>query len=99
MKLASHYNKVSVIISVSVLLVSGLIYYLIINHIARQQLDNDLTEEVTEVVDYVNLNHRLPKQVEFDEDLTSFSKTSLDQYETRFFDAPYANIKEKKTEA
>jgi signal transduction histidine kinase len=99
MKLASHYNKVSVIISVSVLLVSGLIYYLIINHIARQQLDNDLTEEVTEVVDYVNLNHRLPKQVEFDEDLTSFSKTSLNQYDTRFFDTPYANVKEKKSEA
>jgi len=99
MKLASHYNKVSVIISVSVLLISGLIYYLIINHIARQQLDNDLTEEVEEVVDYVNLNHRLPKPVEFDEDLTSFKKTRLQQYDTRFFDAPYANPKEKKTEA
>ena len=30
--------------SVSVLLISGLIYYLIINHIARQQLDNDLSD-------------------------------------------------------
>jgi len=99
MKLASHYNKASVIISVSVLLVSGLIYYLIINHIARQQLDNDLSEEVEEVIAYVNLNHRLPKQVEFDEDLTSFSKTQVNQYDTRFFDTPYANTKENKTEA
>jgi signal transduction histidine kinase len=99
MKLSSHYNKVSVIISVSVLLVSGVIYYLIINHIARQQLDNDLTEEVTEVVEYVNLNHRLPKQVEFDEDQTSFVKTGLNYYDTRFFDTPYNNVKEKKTEA
>lgn len=99
MKLSSHYNKVSIIISVSVLLVSGLIYYLIINHIARQQLDNDLTEEVEEVVDYVNLNHRLPKPIEFDEDLTSFAKTGLQLYDTRFFDAPYANPKEKKPEA
>jgi signal transduction histidine kinase len=99
MKLSSHYNKVSIIISVSVLLVSGVIYYLIINHIARQQLDNDLTEEVTEVVEYVNLNHRLPKQVEFDEDQTSFVKTGLNYYDTRFFDMPYNNLKEKKTEA
>jgi len=99
MKLTSHYNKVSVIISVSVLLVSGLIYYLIINHIARQQLDNDLSEEVGEVVNYVNLNHRLPKPVEFDEDQTSFAKTNINHYDTRFFDTPYANPKEKKVEA
>jgi len=99
MKLASHYNKVSVVISVSVLLISGLIYYLIINHIARQQLDNDLSEEVEEVVNYVNLNHRLPQPVEFDEDQTSFIKTTRDQYNTRFFDSPYKNPKEQKTEA
>ncbi|HEY2580211.1 MAG TPA: sensor histidine kinase, partial [Mucilaginibacter sp.] len=98
MKLAAHYNKASIIISVSVLLVSGLVYYLIINHIARQQLDSDLTEELTEVVSYVNVNQRLPKPVDFDEDLTSFTKTNLTRYETRFFDAPYANPKEKSVE-
>ncbi|MDR3696861.1 HAMP domain-containing sensor histidine kinase [Mucilaginibacter sp.] len=99
MKLASHYNKVSVIISVSVLLVSGLVYYLIINHIARQQLDDGLSEEVAEVVNYVAQNHKLPKPVEFDEDQTSFAKTTLTHFDTRFFDAPYANPKEKKVEA
>lgn len=99
MKLASHYNRVSVIISVSVLLISALVYYLIINHIARQQLDDGLSEEVAEVVGYVNLNHRLPKPVDFDEDLTTFAKTKLTHYDTRFFDAPYANPKEKTVEA
>jgi len=98
MKLAAHYNKASIIISVSVLLASGLVYYLTINHIARQQLDSDLSEEVGEVINYVNLNQRLPRSVEFDEDLTSFVKTNLTKYDTHFFDAPYANPKEKKIE-
>jgi len=98
MKLATHYNKASIIISVSVLLVSGVIYFVTINHIARRQLDNDLTEEVTEVITYVNQNQHLPKPVDFDEDITSFVKTKLNRFDTRFFDAPYANPKEKKIE-
>src|SRR5580698_1091071 len=99
MKLSAHYNKASIIVSVSVLLISGVIYYLIINHIARQQLDNDLSEEVEEVIDYVNHNQQLPKPIDFDEDVTTFVKTNASAFETRFFDTPYNNPKEKKAEA
>jgi signal transduction histidine kinase len=99
MKLSAHYNKASIIVSVSVLLISGIVYYLIINHIARQQLDSDLSEEVGEVVDYVNHNQHLPGQVDFDEDITTFVRTNGASFETKFFDAPYNNPKEKKTEA
>ena len=99
MKLAAHYNKATIIISVSVLLASGIIYFIIINHIGRKQLDNNLAEEVSEVIDYVNLNKHLPKQIDFDEDLTSFAKTNLHKFTTRFFDTPYANPREKKVES
>jgi len=98
MKLSAHYNKASIIVSVSVLLISGVVYYLIINHIARQQLDNDLTEEVEEVIDYVNQNQRLPRSIDFDEDVTTFAKTQAQAFDTRFFDTPYNNPKEKKAE-
>jgi len=98
MKLSAHYNKASIIISVSVLLISGIIYYLIINHIAREQLDSDLGEEFGEVVDYVNQNGRLPKQADFDEDVTTFTKTEVTNFSARFYDTPYNNPKEKKTE-
>jgi signal transduction histidine kinase len=98
MKLSAHYNKASIIISVSVLLISGIIYYLIINHIAREQLDSDLGEEFGEVVDYVNQNGRLPKQADFDEDVTTFTKTGVTNFSARFYDTPYNNPKEKKTE-
>jgi signal transduction histidine kinase len=99
MKLSAHYNKASIIASVSVLLISGLVYYLIINHIARQQLDNDLSEEIEEVIDYVNQNHQLPKPIDFDEDVTTFVKTNTAAFDTKFFDTPYKNPKEKKAEA
>ena len=99
MKLASHYNKASIIVSVSILLVSGIIYFFTINHIARQQLDNDLSEEIEEVLEYINVNHHLPKAVDFDEDVTTFTKTNLKNFDTRFFDTPYINPKEKRTEA
>ena len=98
MKLAAHYNRASIIISVSVLLISGFVYYLVINHIARQQLDSDLVEELEEVVAYVSLNHHLPKPVDFDEDVTSFAKTNRETFATTFFDTPYHNPKEIKSE-
>jgi signal transduction histidine kinase len=98
MKLAAHYNRASIIISVSVLMISGIIYYLVINHIARQQLDSDLVEELEEVVAYVSLNHHLPKPVDFDEDVTTFVKTGRTNFNTVFFDTPYHNPKEIKSE-
>ncbi|ASU31995.1 sensor histidine kinase [Mucilaginibacter xinganensis] len=99
MKLAAHYNKASIIISVTVLFISGLIYYFVINRIAREQLDSNLSEEIGEVVDYVNQNQRLPKSVDFDEDLTTFAKTNLAKFDTKYFDTPYQNPREKKVEA
>ncbi len=97
MKLAAHYSKASIIISVSVLLISGVIYYLIINHIARQQLDNDLADELEELVAYVNTNHSFPKSD--NEDEVSYVKTNLHLFDTRFFDAPFLNVKENENEA
>lgn len=99
MKLASHYTKASVLISLSVLIISALVYYITINQIARQQLDGDLSEEVAEFLDYVNQNQQLPKPVHFDEDQTTVVKTGLQQFDTRFFDTPFYSKREKKSVA
>ena len=97
MKLAAHYSKASIIISVSVLLISGVIYYLIINHIARQQLDNGLADELEELVDYVNTNHSFPKSDK--EDQIAYVKTNLQSFDTKFFDAPFLDAKDNESEA
>jgi signal transduction histidine kinase len=99
MKLSAHYNKTIIVITISVLLAGAVIYYFAISYIARTQLDSDLTEEIDEVVDYVKLNHQLPRQVDFDEDVTVFTKTDQTFLPRRFFDTIYSNPKEKKNEA
>jgi signal transduction histidine kinase len=98
MKLSAHYNKASIIITITVLLAGAVIYFFAINYIATHQLDRDLTEEIGEVIDYVNLNGKLPKQVEFDEDQTVFIKTNEKNIPTRFFDTIYNDNKEKTHE-
>src|ERR1022692_2216797 len=98
MKLSAHYNKASTIITISVLLAGAVIYFFAINYIATQQLDRDLSEELGEVVAYVNTNGQLPKQVDFDEDQTIFIKTNRESIKTRFFDTVYNDNKEKRNE-
>jgi signal transduction histidine kinase len=97
MKLVSHYNKASIIISVSVLFISALIYYAVINHIARQELDDDLSEEIGEFVEYVNVHQALPIAA-YDQNQTTFIKTDLSRFDARFFDAPYKNPKDNVVE-
>ena len=99
MKLSAHYNRASIVITISVLFVGGIIYFFTINKLGRNQLDRDLTEEITEVIDYVNLNGKLPTQVDFDEDQTVFIKTNQANLPLRFFDTVYVNPREKNPEA
>ncbi|HEY9002749.1 MAG TPA: HAMP domain-containing sensor histidine kinase [Mucilaginibacter sp.] len=98
MKLSDHYNKASIITTISVLLAGGVIYFFAITFISKVQLDRDLTEEIDEVKEYINGNNRLPTQVEFDEDVTTFIKTDQTAFKRRYFDTVYVNPKEKKQE-
>ncbi|NCD72549.1 sensor histidine kinase [Mucilaginibacter agri] len=96
MKLSAHYNKASIIVSVTVLLFGAVIYFFAINYIARNQLDRDLDEEIDELFEFINTYHRLP-EADFNGDQTTFFITDH-RTATRFFDAPYQNPKEHKPE-
>ena len=85
MKLSSQYNRASIIVTISVLLVGAIVYYFAINYIATGQLDRDLLEEIDEVNDYININHKLPKQVDFDEEQTTFEPTPVTSLQRLFF--------------
>ncbi|HEY0245989.1 MAG TPA: HAMP domain-containing sensor histidine kinase [Mucilaginibacter sp.] len=99
MKLSAQYSKVNLIITISVLFIAGIIYYGTIDYIANNQLDRNLDEEIGEVADYVKINQRLPKQIDFDEDQTSFTKTDQKAIAKVFFDTVYRNPREKKPES
>ncbi|MEO6720571.1 MAG: HAMP domain-containing sensor histidine kinase [Ferruginibacter sp.] len=60
MKLLTKYNRVNVVASIFVLLISSLCYYFIIRHVLLNQLDKALEVEEQEVTDYVKTNNNLP---------------------------------------
>jgi len=98
MKLSAHYSKASIIITISVLIAGAIIYFFAINYIAKTQLDNNLAEEIDGIKNYIKINHQLPRQVDFDEDLVIFKQTADTGFTRKFFDTTYVNPKEKKLE-
>ncbi len=99
MKLAAHYNKVSILVNIFILFTGAVIYYFVIASIATHQLDRDLTEEIDEVKEYINQKKQLPKQVDFDEDQTTFTLIGSQKLPRRFFDTIYYNAREKENES
>ncbi|MEO6454175.1 MAG: hypothetical protein ABIN97_08895, partial [Ginsengibacter sp.] len=61
MKLLSKFNRVNVIATVVVLLLSGLCYYFAIRAMLISQLDKDLKGEEFEILNFVKENNQLPE--------------------------------------
>jgi hypothetical protein len=65
MKLLARYNRVNLIAAITVLFVTGIIYYLAISYILNYQVDKDILIEEQEVFSYVKQNNALPPVVEY----------------------------------
>jgi signal transduction histidine kinase len=98
MKLAAQYNRATLVITVIVLFIAGVVYYTAINYLVNKQLDHDLTEEVAEIVEFINLNQRLPKELDFEGNQTTFTKTNRKTIDILFYDIPYHKNHGNKTE-
>ena len=60
MKLFAKYNRVNLIATTIVLIISGVSYYLILHFVLLKQLDNVLHVEEEEIKNYILINHSLP---------------------------------------
>ncbi|KEQ30320.1 histidine kinase [Pedobacter antarcticus 4BY] len=60
MKLSSRYNRVNLVISLLVLLLTGIIYYFLIHLILNAKLDKDLEVEEEEIIRYAAIYKKLP---------------------------------------
>src|SRR5580692_9961161 len=89
MKLLTRYNRVNLIITIVVMLVTGIIYYQAISLILTNQKDKDLKVEEQEVFDYVNLNHQLPQTFESDDQQITFSEAKPGSVKREFFNTMY----------
>jgi signal transduction histidine kinase len=61
MKLLSRYNRVNIIVTIIVLLISGVFYYFFIKAALIHQLDKNLKVEEKEITDYIRENNLLPE--------------------------------------
>jgi signal transduction histidine kinase len=72
MKLLARYNRVNVMATIVVLLLSGLCYYFAIRYVLLNQLDDDLKVEEQEIIDYVKTNGNLPNASSYKDQQVSF---------------------------
>jgi len=99
MKLAQHYTRTSVYVTLTVLVIGAVIYYFAINYIGTQQLDRALQQQLTEAEEYIRSNNGNPQQYDVDRDHAVFVKTNRQLLLKRFFDTTYFNPKEQRSEA
>lgn len=89
MKLLTRYNRVTLITTVVVMLITGLVYYDAIRLILISDVDKDLAVEENEVFEYVKQNHQLPQVYESNDQQITFSEASPGSVKRQFIDAEY----------
>src|SRR5665213_559808 len=89
MKLLNRYNRVTLITTIIVMLVTGIVYYQAISWILTDQKDTDLKVEEKEIFDYVTLNHHLPQTFESNDQLITFTETKPNSIHREFIDTIY----------
>lgn len=99
MKLATRYNRVNLLVSLLVLMITGIIYYTVIHFILTEKLDKDLVVEEEEIIQYAKHYGKLPlpssyidQQVHYRELLDTSAGVR------RFYYTEYLNAKEREKE-
>lgn len=99
MKLLDKYNRLSLITTVMVIVVTGFVYYFTISYILTGQVDQDLLVEEHEIFDYVKLNQKLPQVFKLEDLKIGFEQVGKDTVQRRFVDLEFPDLKEHDMEA
>ena len=89
MKLLAKYNRVNLITTVVVMLITGIVYYQAISLILTHQKDKDLKVEEQEVFDNVRLNHQLPQTFLSNDQQITFSLAKPGSVKRHFINTMY----------
>ena len=89
MKLLTKYNRVNLVTTIIVMLITGFIYYQALSLILTNQKDKDLVVEEQEVFDYVKLNNHLPQTFESNDQQITFSEAIPGSVKREFIDTTY----------
>lgn len=99
MKLLDRYNRISLFITILVIVVTGVVYYFTISYILTGQVDKDLEVEENEIFEYVKLNHKLPQVFKSDDLKIHFLSTSDTEIKRSFTDTHLYDEAEHENEA
>ncbi len=89
MKLLARYNRVTLITTIIIMLLTGIAYYQAISWILTRQKDKDLADEEKEIFEYVNTKQRLPDGFETKHQQIIFTKTEPGSVKRALVDTVY----------
>ena len=89
MKLSERYNRVNLIATMVIMLITGAIYYQTISTILTNQKDQSLVVEENEVFDYVKLNHHLPQVFKSQDQQITFTTAPKNSVKREFINTKY----------
>ena len=89
MKLLTLYNRVNILTTIVVMVITGIIYYQAISWILNDQNDKALKVEEDEVFDYVKLNNKLPQVFDSKDQQISFTETTPNSIKRKFINTDY----------
>lgn len=89
MKLLARYNRVNLITSIIIMLVTGFAYYQAISWTLTHQKDKDLKDEEAALTAYAATQHRLPLTLESKHQQITFTKVRPGSVIRRLIDTPY----------
>jgi signal transduction histidine kinase len=98
MKLLDKYNRISLLTTIMVMIVTGVIYYFTISYILTDQVDKDLAVEENEIFDYVKLNHNLPQVFKSDDLKIQFKAIGNGTVVRKFMNTQFWDEKENDQE-
>ena len=96
MKLLTRYNRVNLLTTTIVMLITGIIYYQAISLILINQLDKDLVVEENEVSEYVGMYHHLPQVFKSNDQQINFTEATPGSVTRQFINTIYRNFKNPK---
>jgi signal transduction histidine kinase len=99
MKLLDKYNRISLVTTILVIVVTGFVYYFTISYILTDQVDKDLVVEENEIFDYVKLNHKLPQVFKSEDLKIQFKGIGKDTVLREFMNTRFWDDKERDQEA
>ncbi|PWS30393.1 sensor histidine kinase [Pedobacter paludis] len=99
MKLSTRYNRVNILTSIVVLIITGIIYYLFIHLILTNKLDKDLAVEENEIRQYTRTYKKLPLPATYLDQQVSYRRPKSNTDDIREFSyTTYLNPKENEQE-